>query len=288
MRRAAAAKVDLERVRTPAALVLDRDEIHCRTADHPLPREPPSDLEALGRDPLGVLLVGGEVAPEVRVPVRASEHLVVGRHDVDLPGRAHPQLNARAAEGRALDPLLDDAALVVECCEVVLDALLGVLELERGAKVVGRPVEVEQRVPEAAHSLVELDDRSAGLRTPLTQLLEGPLEISLAVDLEADGVRHVLLLEHAPAAALRPQPEQVGVAAVGRQAEPDRQLDLVRRHREGVNASSGFPIMLRIRRTAPGRARSLRASGSLRPSTSETVENRLRASGVSRSGTSPK
>ena len=46
--------------------------------------------------------------------------------------------------------------------------------------------------------------------------------------------------------------------------------------------------MLRIRAIAPGRSSSFCDSGRLLPSTSETVWKRLRASGVSSSGTRPK
>ena len=91
--------------------------------------------------------------------MRTAEHLVVRRHDVDLARRAHPQLDARAAEVLALDALLDDAALLVERREVLLDVDLLVLELDRRAEVAHSRVEVEQRVPETAHAQVELEDR---------------------------------------------------------------------------------------------------------------------------------
>ena len=67
VRRAAAAQVDLERVRTPAGLaVLDRGEVDRSLADDALPCETTPDLQRLRRDPLGVGGIGREVTAEVR------------------------------------------------------------------------------------------------------------------------------------------------------------------------------------------------------------------------------
>ena len=112
--RAAAAEVDLEGVRLPQPVASDGDEVDARAPDHPFACQAPSDLEPLGCDSLGVLLIGGEMAAEVRVPVRPAQHLVVRRHDVHLADRAHPELSARAAEQLSFDALLDDPALLVE------------------------------------------------------------------------------------------------------------------------------------------------------------------------------
>ena len=72
---------------------------------------------------------------EVRVAVEAAEHLVVRGHDVDLPRGAHPKLDAGAAERGPFDPLFDDATLVIERDEVLLDAQLLVLELDRAMQI---------------------------------------------------------------------------------------------------------------------------------------------------------
>ena len=97
--------------------------------------------------------------------MRAAEHLVVRRHDVDLARRADAELDARAAEVRADDALLDDAALALERVEVLVDILLEILELERPAQVAveGR-IDVDERVAEAAHAAVELEHGPAELR----------------------------------------------------------------------------------------------------------------------------
>src|SRR6266545_3578781 len=76
MRRPAAAKVDLERVGLPSIVARDDDEIDRGAPDHSLAGQTPADLQALGRDPLGVFLIGREVAAEIRLLVRAAEHLV--------------------------------------------------------------------------------------------------------------------------------------------------------------------------------------------------------------------
>ena len=92
------------------------------------------------------------------LPVRAAQHLIVRREDVDLARGADPQLRARAAQVVALDQLLDDAALVGERGEVRVDRRLGVLELHRAGEgsVVECPAHVDERVPEAADPAVEL------------------------------------------------------------------------------------------------------------------------------------
>jgi hypothetical protein len=46
-------------------------------------------------------------------------------------------------------------------------------------------------------------------------------------------VRDALLGEHAPAARFRPEPLELWVGAVERDPQPDRELDLVGRRREG-------------------------------------------------------
>ena len=234
--------------------------------------------------------IGGEVAAEVRLPVRAAEDLVVRRHDVDLARRAHPQLNARAAEVVAVDALLDDPALLVEEREVLLDVDLLVLELDRRANVARRRVEVEQRVAEPAHALVELERLAPGRQGCARGAPERAGQVAGASDVETDRVLDVLVREHLPASGLRPEPAEGRVAAVDRELERLGKPRPRRRVMQNgtIIAISGSPIRRLIRSSAPGRARSFRESGSLRPSTSETVSNRLRASGVSSSGTSEK
>src|SRR3990172_3292755 len=170
-------RVDLKRVRLPAVGVFDSREVNRRPTDDPLARQAPPDLQRLRRDALRVFGVGGEVAPEVRVAVKSSEHLVMTGHDVDLSGRAHAQLDAGTPEHLALDALLDDAALVVERLEVLIDAQLLVLELDRGVEVVSGTLEVEQRVAEAAHASVELENGTARSRAPRAKFLQRSRQI---------------------------------------------------------------------------------------------------------------
>ena len=90
MRRAARSEVDLDRVQGPGSVLAHGDEVDGAATDDALARESAPDLERLDRDLGRVLRVGGEAAAEVRLPVRAAEHLVVGREDVDLARGADP------------------------------------------------------------------------------------------------------------------------------------------------------------------------------------------------------
>jgi hypothetical protein len=127
------------------------------------------------------------------------------------------------------------------------------------------------------------------LRTAPPELGERRVELARAVDLEPDRMRDVLRLEHGAAPRLRAEPVQRRIRPEHRQSERYRQPHLVLGHAErqedrqlGVSNQTADPA------GAPGRVISFCASGSLRPSTSETAQNLLRASGVSSSGTSPK
>ena len=81
---------------------------------HPERREVPTDDHRRLGDERGVRRVGGEDAAEVGLPARAAEQLVVGREQLDRPVRRGPHLDARAGQGRPGDPLLDDAATLLE------------------------------------------------------------------------------------------------------------------------------------------------------------------------------
>ena len=201
------------------------DEVDGAAPDHALACQPSADLQRLDRDLRRVLRVGGEAAAEVGLPVRAAEHLVVRREDVDLARGADPELGARAPQVLALDPLLHDPALAGEGGEVVEDGGLGVLERERGAEcaLVERERHVDEGVAEAADAAVELHDRRRA-----AQLAQRLQHVALAGDVEAAGVRHVLVGEDAPAAGLRPQPLERGIGAVERDPEANGELDLVR------------------------------------------------------------
>ena len=66
-------------------------------------------------------------------------------------------------------------------------------------------------------------------RVPGAELLQRAEHILLAADVEAARVRHVLVVEDAPAPALRPEPLERRIGAVERDPEANRELHLVRR-----------------------------------------------------------
>ena len=232
MRRTAAAEVDLERVGLPGAVALHDREVDGGATDHALAGEAPPDLQRLGCNAWRIGRISGEVAPEVRLAVRSAEDLVVCRHDVDLPRRAHPKLDARAAEILPLDPLFDYAPLLVERTQVLLDVDLLVLEHDRIAHAALRGGEVDQRVAEPAHTEVELQHRSRGVRGARAELVERCSQIVASAHVQPQGVRYVVLGEHPTAAGLRAEPVQRGVAAVDRELQRLGQSHLVGGHAE--------------------------------------------------------
>ena len=147
------------------------DEVDGEPAEDALAREDLADPLRLRGDEPGVRGVGGEAAPEVGLAGRPAEHLVVRREHLDLAQRGHPQLHARAAQLVADDPLLDDAAALVELgeegaerrswcppgsCPSTREATAA---RSCGAAGAGQVREVDHRVSGAGHALVELDHR---------------------------------------------------------------------------------------------------------------------------------
>ena len=84
------------------------DEVEREPAEDALLGQHLSDPERLGRDQTRVPGVGGEAAAEVGLPGPAAENLVVGGEQLDLAEEGHPDLDGRAAQLLAADPLLDD------------------------------------------------------------------------------------------------------------------------------------------------------------------------------------
>ena len=140
----------------------------------------------------------GKWQPKYVWPCGAAEHLVVRRHDVDLARRADPELDARAPEVLALDPLLDDPALLVERREVLLDVDLLVLELDRRAR--GRVVCARRRrrsafprplTPRSSLRTAVVAAGCAELAQRAGEIVRSPRTSSPA------RVRHALVGEHA-------------------------------------------------------------------------------------------
>src|SRR5207244_5697004 len=94
----------------------------------PFPGEPAADLRRLSRDRGRVFRVGGKAAAHVALPRGPSQDLIVRRKELDVSERGHAQLDARAAQVRADDPLLDDAAALPEARGIGLVAQARKLE----------------------------------------------------------------------------------------------------------------------------------------------------------------
>src|SRR3954447_9399643 len=178
MRRAALAKVQLNRVRAPRAAPVTRDdEVDRAPADHTGTRELRADPLGDRRDLARVFGLGGEAAPEVALTARAAKQLVVRRHDLDLAVGRDVQLHARAAHLGAGDALLDDAPDLAEPLEVAVDGEAPVLESHRGQPLAdtqelvgrargGQAAQVDDRVAAPRDPLVELHDELRHARAP--------------------------------------------------------------------------------------------------------------------------
>src|SRR5438874_78542 len=118
---AALAQVDLDRVRLPGpAPVADDDEIDGEAAEHPRLCEALADPAGLGRDRARIREVGWEPAAQEGLAAGASEELIMSGEHLHATGRRHAQLDARAAELAAGDPLLDDPAVIAQTPQVIL------------------------------------------------------------------------------------------------------------------------------------------------------------------------
>ena len=130
MRCATLAKVELDGERGPRTVdVTDRDEVDSKAADDTFTSQTFTDHSCLGADRRRICNVSGESATQIALSARPAEDLVVGRQQLDLPCRRHPQLHARATKLQADDAFLDDACARGELVEVCLESGVPALEL---------------------------------------------------------------------------------------------------------------------------------------------------------------
>ena len=166
---------------------------------------------------------GGEAAADVAVP---AEDLVVGGDDPRL-ARRELELDARAAQLAADDPLLDDAA-AREPLEVVGERDAGRVQAHRvdaladPAQLAARagprqPAQLDDRVAVAGHAGVELDDDLREPRPDGAQARDRGDDVRAARDvLDAERVRDAGAREQLAPAALGAR----GPRAPGRRRGP--------------------------------------------------------------------
>src|SRR5215471_19885042 len=144
-------------------------------------RQPLADHLRIRADHLRVLGIGGKRAPQVALPARAAEHLVVGGQQLDVSEGSDSQLNARTSYLVASDELLDNAATLSELCSVRAERSVWPLELHLphapGDFLAltlgpwnGEVAQVDHRVALAGHAFVQLDQclRDVWPRLPQT------------------------------------------------------------------------------------------------------------------------
>jgi hypothetical protein len=162
----------------------------------------------------------------------------VGREELDGAGRGHAQLDARAADLLADDPLLDDATHRDESPQIGVERHAGRLQLHlhdalehllAAGRTLGREAgQVHDGVPPAGHPLVELHDHAGQSRTLAAHVGDRLDHVVGGVDvLRPDRVPHPDLTEQSSAPGLRPEIGQTRVRAVHRDAEADGQVTLV-------------------------------------------------------------
>ena len=214
------------------------DEVHREPADHAEPREVTSDHHGGLGDRRGVLDVRGEHAAEVALAAGATEQLVVRGQQLDLPVGQGPHLDAGTGQGRAGDPLLDDAAVRGERRQVGVEGQVVGLQLHRehpgpdllglgGRPRRGEAVQVDHRVARAGDALVELHDRLGERRPAGAHAPDAGDDVVDAVEvLGAHRARHAELLEHPAAPGLAAQLGQAGIRAVHGDSQAERDVPL--------------------------------------------------------------
>ena len=117
------AEVQLDRVGRPrAALVLHDNEIHREPPEHAELREMPTDHHRGLRDRRGVAGIRREHAAEVLLTARTAEKLVVGGQQLDGAVRQCAHLDTWTGQRDSGDPLLDDAAVLLEGGQIDVDS----------------------------------------------------------------------------------------------------------------------------------------------------------------------
>ena len=119
---AALAEVELDRVCGPVAGgIPDDDEVDREPTEHAFPRKAFADRHGRLADQSRVGRVSGKQAAQIALAAGSTEQLIMRRQQFDPAAREHPQLHAGAEELLADDPLLDDAAILLELCDIRIE-----------------------------------------------------------------------------------------------------------------------------------------------------------------------
>ena len=194
--------------------------------------------DPLGRfaDQPGVGGIGRELAAEIALSGGASEHLIVGRQQLDAAVRPSPELHTGTEQLLAQDPLLHDPTVGLELGHVVIHRHLGRLELhgpyphvDLGPTIrlrqVADPGQVDQGVAGTGHALVGLDDHLTDRGPGDEHVADRVTDRRQAVQvLDPERMRDLAVGEQPPAAALGPEVGQPGICPVHRDAETQGEI----------------------------------------------------------------
>src|SRR6478736_6960153 len=182
MSRSTFPKIQLNRKCRPGALTRPHnDKVDRKSAQHTFMGQSFADPLSIRADHPGVFEICGKRAPQVALPARAAQHLVVGGQELYFSEGCDSQLNARTAQLKAGYALFDDATPLGELCSIgaersawqleshFLHATCGVLPFTRRPGN-GQVVQVNQRVTLAGHAFVKFNQclGDIGSRCPQT------------------------------------------------------------------------------------------------------------------------
>ena len=164
----------------------------------------------------------------------------MGGQQFDGAVRQRPHLDAGTGQRDPGDPLLDDAAVLLEGGQIGFDGELFGLQLHaeqafgdrrRLVRRAGgrQPMQVHQSVAGTGDTLVELHDRLSERRPPHAHALHAGHDLVERVEvLRPDRARHFELLEHSAAAGLAAEFREPRICAVHRDAEAQRDVSFER------------------------------------------------------------
>ena len=291
MRRAAVAEVDLDRVRAPTRRSAHRDEVDREAPDHALARQPPADLARLAAD-------ARSRTPDPRAGGSRCRSGRAARRGSGRASRARRPCRSGSTRSCALGLQKSSPSIVSSTMPPARRgsrrtrrrrASGSSSAIARRRRLVVRARPSDESVAEAAHAVVDLDQDlpASGRCADLGDRAHDVVDRRDVLD--PARVRHALLGEDPPPAALRPGPRELGA----RRRRPGDRARTASSTLGGRDANGMISERLglrddarRIRSSARGWSSSFAVNGRGRGSTTDTTASRSAHSSASSAGTS--